>query len=171
MPFHLQEEAMKQMLRRAGRALTIAAAGMALLTQQAVAADHDDVMKTVNQWVDSLNRGDVATAIAACAEETSIVDEFAPFQWHGKDTCAHWAAGLAAFNQSIGLTDGVNKLRKPWRVDVEADSAYVVVPADFRYKLNGKPGAELGAIFTVALRREAAGWRIAGWAWSRPKGS
>ncbi|TWB44001.1 nuclear transport factor 2 family protein [Nitrospirillum pindoramense] len=162
---------MRQMLRRAGRALTVAVTGMVLLNQHAVAAERDDVMKTVNQWVDSLNQGDVATAIAACAEETSIVDEFAPFQWHGKGTCAQWAAALAAFNQSIGLTDGVNKLRKPWRVDIEAERAYVVVPADFHYKLNGKPGAEIGAIFTVALRREAAGWRISGWAWSRPKGA
>lgn len=162
---------MKQTFRRALRRIVIGFAGLILLDGTAIAAGRDEVMKTVNQWVDSLNRGDVANALAACAEETSIVDEFAPFQWHGKGTCAQWADGLAAFNRSIGLTDGVNTLRKPWRVDIEGDRAYVVVPADFRYKLNGKPGAEMGAIFTVALHKETAGWRITGWAWSRPKNS
>jgi hypothetical protein len=29
-------------------------------------------------------------------------------------------------------------------------------------------GAEIGALFTVALRKEQAGWLITGWVWSRP---
>lgn len=162
---------MNKTFKHAMGPLALLFGALVLPAGQAAAAEPDEVMKTVNQWVDSLNRGDTANAIAACAEETSIVDEFAPFQWQGRGTCAAWAAGLDAFNKSLGLTDGVNKLRKPLRVDVEGDHAYVVVPADFRYKLNGKPGAEIGALFTVALRKEAAGWRITGWAWSRPKDS
>jgi len=125
-------------------------------------------MKTVRQWVDGLNRGDTKAAIAACAEETAIVDEFPPYEWHGKGTCAKWASELAAFNKSIGLTDAVVTLKQARRVDVTGDHAYVVVPADFRFKENGKDGAEIGALFTVALHKGQAGWRIKGWAWSRP---
>lgn len=127
------------------------------------------VMHTVHHYVDSLNRGDNAGVIASCARESAIVDEFAPYEWHGADTCAHWLAALTAHNAAIGLTKGVNTLRKPRRVDVTGDRAYVVVPADFRYTLGGQQGAEIDSTFTVALRKEAAGWRITGWAWSRPE--
>lgn len=139
-----------------------------LTTAPAAASDQDDVMKTVRQWVDGLNSGDTKSALAACAEQAAIVDEFPPYQWHGEGTCSKWLTELQVFNKSIGLTDGVVTLKQARRVDVTGNHAYVVVPADFRYKEHGKNGAEIGALFTVALQKESAGWRIKGWAWSRP---
>ncbi|MEP7244933.1 MAG: hypothetical protein ABI885_14810 [Gammaproteobacteria bacterium] len=155
---------MKQMTLK----IALALAAAMLTAGPAAASEQDDVMKVVRQWMDSLNKGDTKSAIAACAEETSIVDEFPPHEWHGRGTCAKWVADLTAFNQSLGLTDGVTKIGKPKRVDVTADRAYVVVPTDYRFKENGKAGAEIGALFTVALHKGQAGWRITGWAWSRP---
>jgi hypothetical protein len=63
-----------------------------------------------------------------------------------------FSAGISARDSTIGT----------------ADRAYVVAPADFRFKENGKDGSDLGALFTVALQKGQAGWRITGWAWSRP---
>lgn len=134
----------------------------------AAASEQEDVMKVVRQWVDGLNKGDTKAAVAACAEQTAIVDEFPPYEWHGAGTCAKWATELQAFNRSIGLTDGVVTLNKPRRIDVTGDRAYVVAPTDFRFKENGNAGAEVGALFTVALYKGPTGWRITGWAWSRP---
>jgi ketosteroid isomerase-like protein len=151
--------------------LQLALAGLAvtLLTPRpAAASDQDDVMKTVHQWVDSLNKGDTKSAIAACAEQTSIVDEFPPHEWHGEGACAKWMTELEAYNHKLGLTNSIVTLRKPRRVDITADRAYVVAPADFHFKENGRDGTELGALFTVALQKSQAGWRITGWAWSRP---
>lgn len=152
------------------RTLTAALAlsAMMLTAGPAAASDQDDVMKVVRQWVDGLNKGDTKAAIAACAEQTAIVDEFPPYEWHGAGTCSKWVAELQAFNKSIGLTDGIVTLHQPRRVDVTKDRAYVVAPTDFRFKENGKDGAEIGALFTVALQKGQAGWRITGWAWSRP---
>jgi ketosteroid isomerase-like protein len=156
---------MKQTLLR----IALAGLGVALLgPHPAAATERDEVMKTVHQWVDSLNTGDTKTAIAACAEETSIVDEFPPHEFHGAGACARWVIALDAYNQSLGLTDSMVTLKKPRRVDITADRAYVVAPTDFHFKENGKPGTELGALFTVALHKSQAGWRITGWAWSRP---
>jgi ketosteroid isomerase-like protein len=135
---------------------------------QPAGSNEDDVMKTVRQWVDGLNKGNTDDAVAACARDATIVDEYPPYHWQGEGTCARWVTELTAYNKSIGLTDGINTLHKPRRVDITGDHAYVVVPADFRYKLNGKKGAEIGALFTVALQKQTEGWRITGWAWSRP---
>jgi hypothetical protein len=148
--------------------ILLAIAVTLLTAGPAAASEQGDVMKVVRQWVDSLNKGDTKTAIAACADQTSIVDEFPPHEWHGEGVCSKWVADLEVYNKKIGLTDGVVTLKKARRLDVAADRAYVVVPADFKFKENGKNGEEVGALFTVALQKGAAGWRITGWAWSRP---
>lgn len=141
---------------------TMLAAGPAAATEQ------DNVMKTVRQWMDSLNKGDIKTAVAACAEETAIVDEFPPFEWHGKGTCAKWAVELEAYNKQVGITFGVTESKPPRRVDISGNHAYAVIPVDYRFTQNGKDGAEIGALFTVALKKGQQGWRITGWSWSRP---
>ena len=48
-------------------------------------------------------------------------------------------------------------------INVTGDSAYVVVPASMTFKVQGKQVTQTGAIFTVALRKLAEGWRIAAW--------
>lgn len=52
-------------------------------------------------------------------------------------------------------------------MDITADRAYVVVPADYGYKQKGKAVKETGSLLTVALQKGAAGWRIAGWSWTK----
>ena len=53
------------------------------------------------------------------------------------------------------------------RRHVTGDSAYVVVPATMTFKVGGKQVTQSGAVFTVALRKLADGWRIAAWAWAK----
>ena len=124
-----------------------------------------EVLATVNQFVDGFNTGDVKKGLAACAPSASIVDEFPPHEWHGANACANWAAAYDANAKANGITDGWVKLGTPMHVDVDGDSAYVVVPATYTYKQHGKPVAETGSVFTVALKKTAAGWRITAWAW------
>src|SRR6185503_2780893 len=136
-----------------GLKIVVALAALTLAAGPAMASEQDAVMKTVMQWMDGLNKGDVNTALAACAEETAIVDEFPPYEWHGAGTCSKWAADLEAYNKQIGLTDGVTTAKQPRRVDVTGDRAYVVLPTDYRFTANGKKGTEIGALFTVALKK------------------
>src|SRR4029453_9202429 len=98
-------------------------------------AQTTDVMATVNQFVDSFNKGDAATAAAACADQTSILDEFPPHEWHGPGACSTWMKDYDADAKANGITDGVVTLGDPRHVDVAGDRAYVVVPADFAYKM------------------------------------
>ena len=53
--------------------------------------------------------------------------------------------------------------------NVAGDSAYVVVPATMTFKVHGKQVTQIGAMFTVALRKLAEGWHIAAWAWAKGK--
>ena len=38
------------------------------------------VLSPVHQFIDSLNKGDLTAAVAACAAETEIIDEFPPIR-------------------------------------------------------------------------------------------
>jgi len=58
-------------------------------------------------------------------------------------------------------------LGKPLHANVTGDAAYVVVPATMTFKLKGKQVTQSGALFTVALRKLPAGWRLASWAWAK----
>lgn len=123
-------------------------------------------MAAVNQFVDALNKGDLRAAAAACARPASVVDDFPPHEWQGSTACADWGAAFAAYNEQNGITNGVVRLGKPWHVDVTGDRAYVVVPASFAYRQHGKEVDESGSVFTLALRKMGAAWRIAGWSWA-----
>src|SRR5262245_61911433 len=116
--------------------------------------------------MDSLNKGDIKTAVAACADQTSIIDEFPPHEWHGPGACSKWVEDFDTDAKKNEITDGVVTLHTARHLNVTGDRAYVVVPADYAYKVKGKPVKQVGSIFTVALQKGPSGWRITAWAWS-----
>lgn len=131
------------------------------------ASERTEVMVPVHQFVDGFNKGDAKTALAACAEQTSIIDEFPPHEWHGAGACAAWANDFDADAKKNGITDGIVTLGNPRHVDVSGDRAYVVVPANYAFKKKGKRVKETGSTLTIALQKGTAGWRMTGWAWTK----
>ena len=149
------------------RRILIALALAVLAQGTTVAQDKTAVMAPVHQFVDAFNKGDTKTAVAACADQTSIIDEFPPHEWHGSGACAKWANDFDADAKKKGITDEVVTLGSPRHIDITGDRAYVVVPADYAYKQKGKSVKETGSILTVALQKSAAGWRMTGWSWAK----
>jgi hypothetical protein len=117
--------------------------------------------------VDGFNKGDTKTAVAACADQTSIIDEFPPHEWHGVGACSNWANDYDADTRKNGITDGSVTLGRPRHIDITGDRAYVVVPANYAYKMKGKLVKEIGSTLTVALQKGEAGWRITAWSWTK----
>jgi hypothetical protein len=138
-----------------------------LAAAPAAAEDKADVMTTVHQFIDGFNKGDVKTAVAACADQASIIDEFPPYEWHGAGACAQWAADFDADAKKNGITPGAVTLGKPRHLDVTGDRAYVVVPTEYAFKQRGKAVKEKGATLAVALQKGAAGWRMVAWTWAK----
>ena len=136
-------------------------------TAQTSGSAQTAVLATVNQFVDGFNKGDTKMALAACADQTSIIDDFPPHEWHGTGACAKWMSDFDADAKKNGDTDGMVKLLNPTHVDITGDHAYLVIPANFTFKQNGKPVTELGSIITLALQKNPAGWEITGWAWAK----
>jgi len=144
--------------------MALAIAFFAMTT--AAGSEKQDVMAVVQQWVDSLNNDDSKTMNAACADETSIIDDFPPHEWQGAGACARWKNDFDAFLKKTEVTGLMASILKPRHVDVTADRAYVVVPVNLSFEQKGKPFKEAGSIFTLVLRKGSVGWRITGWAWA-----
>ena len=130
-----------------------------------------DPVAAVQQYIDGLNKGDVTAMAAMCADPMSILDGMAPHVWHGSTACQDWYQDVLAEGEHAGAKGYEVTLGKPLHVNVTGDAAYVVVPATMRFNVQGKQVTQSGAVFTVALRKLPAGWRIASWAWAKGSAS
>ncbi|HEX9158748.1 MAG TPA: nuclear transport factor 2 family protein [Rhizomicrobium sp.] len=147
--------------------LLVAAAALTLpVANVAVAADREDVMATVKQYDDAFNKNDMKAWSALCTDNAIIIDDFAPHVWQGSDACGGWWKAFDASAKENAIANGMVTLGEAWHVTITGDRAYAVYPTRFTYRLKGKPVSERG-VWTLALQKVAAGWRITGWAWAQ----
>jgi len=130
------------------------------------------VMAPITTFMAAFNKGDMAGAAATHAAEADlvIVDEVAPYVWHGPQAFQNWAAALGAADAKAGNTDQKVVIAKATRVEMAGDAAYVVVPAVYTFKEKGVAMRE-SAQMTFTLKKAASGWLIHGWTWTGPKPS
>ncbi|MEO7275902.1 MAG: nuclear transport factor 2 family protein [Vicinamibacterales bacterium] len=130
------------------------------------------VMAPIQKFVDTFNKGDLAGAASthAAAADLVIVDELAPFAWHGVGAFTAWSAALDADAKKQGITEPSVKIGAPTRTEMSGDMAYVVVPVVYSFKLKGVAMTER-AQMTYVLKKGPSGWLIHGWTWTGPKPS
>jgi len=145
----------------------LAALGMAAsVASPVMASDSTDAVAVLHQWVTEFNKGDFQAAIALCAEEATIVDAFAPYEWRGRDACSKWVGDLQAVSKTEGYANFICGVGRPRHVELKGDRAYLVVPASLKYDVRGKPVKESGSVWTMALEKGRQGWRIVAWTWA-----
>ena len=125
-------------------------------------------MAAVNQFIHAINTGDRNELAKICADQTSIIDEFPPHEWHGPSACVQWMTDYETDAKKNGITDGHVTTGKPRHLEVTRDRAYVVIPSEYTYKHDGKTVKESGVLFTLALRKSEGAWHAVGWAWPKP---
>jgi ketosteroid isomerase-like protein len=129
--------------------------------------DTDDPMAAVRKYVDAFNRGDAAVMATTFAVPGSILDGMAPHIWQGPTATQDWYRDVLVEGKEHSASDYFITLGEPLHNNVTGGSAYVVVPATMTFKVRGEQVKQSGAVFTVALRKLAEGWRIAAWAWAK----
>lgn len=126
-----------------------------------------DPSAAVRRYVEAFNRGDLRAMAALCANPVHILDGMAPHVWHGLAATEDWYRDVLLKGEHAGAGDYHVTLGEPWHVDITGDAAYVVVPTTMTFKVHGQQVTQAGSVFTVALRKLAAEWRIAAWAWAK----
>ncbi len=130
-------------------------------------AQQSEVLAAVRHFVDGFNKGDLKVLSSSCADETSIIDEFPPHEWHGDGACKKWMNDYLANAKANGITDGLVTLGRPSHVDITGDRAYVVIPSNYTWKQKGVAMRENGSAFAFAMHKEKAAWRFTGWSWAK----
>ena len=126
-----------------------------------------DPMAAIGNYINAFNRGDGEGMAAMFTVPGSILDGMAPHVWQGPTATQDWYRDVLIEGEQHGASGYVVTLGEPLHNNITGDSAYVVVPASMTFKVQGKQVTQTGALFTVALRKLAEGWRIAAWAWSK----
>src|SRR5690348_6388556 len=104
---------------------------------------------------------------ATFAVPGAILDGMARHLWQGPTATQDWHRDVLIEGKQHGASDYFVNVGEPLHNNATGDSACVVVPATMTFKVGGKQVTQSGAVFTVALRKLAEGWRIAAWAWAR----
>ena len=149
---------------------TILWALVAIMTSTTRAeSDTSEAFATVRQYIDAFNKGDVKAMSTLFAVPGVILDGMAPHLWQGPTASQDWYRDVLTEGEHLGASGYFVTLGEPRYVNVTGDAAYVVVPATMTFQLKGRQVTQKGATFTVALRKQADGWRIAAWAWAKGK--
>jgi len=143
----------------------IGLAGLAL--PMPALAQNAAVEAPIEAFAAAFNKGDIPAARATHETMATITDEVAPFHWTGSGAFNGWLAALAADSAATGKTEESVTIAKPTREIVTGASAYVIVPAVYRFKQKGVAMSET-AQFTFVLHQEGTRWKIRGWTWTGP---
>lgn len=154
-------------MRAATVAIGIALAIAPCAPAPAVESDSDAVTAVVKEYLADMNQGAVDEFVRLCAPQTIIIDDFPPHTWQGPTACADWLNAFASFDTRKQITPRAVTIGKPWRVSVNGNNAYVVVPATYQYTEGGRQVTEADSVWTLALAKGPDGWRIKGWAWGQ----
>ena len=128
---------------------------------------NNEPIAAVRQYLDGFNKGDAKVMASTFANPGSILDGMAPHVWHGPTAAEDWYRDVLIEGKQHGASGYSVTVGEPLHNNVTGDSAYIVLPATMTFKLGDKQITQSGAIFTVALRKVAEGWRIAAWAWAK----
>ncbi len=126
-----------------------------------------DPMKAVLQYVEAFNNGDSAAMAANCADPMQILDGMSPHVWQGSTAAEDWWKDVRAEGDHLGASGYRIALGEPRHVDVSGDAAYVVAPATMTFDLRGTQVTQADSVYTVALRKVGADWRLTAWSWAK----
>lgn len=125
----------------------------------------DDATRFVTTIMDKFNAGDVNAWLSAQADDTSIVDEFAPHSWSGPGSPKRWLDAYGKDSQANGVTSPRVDYGKPLQAVSDGKSAYVVLPTTYRFTRKGIRMAEPSSM-TFVMSHDAGTWKITSWTFS-----
>jgi ketosteroid isomerase-like protein len=127
-----------------------------------------EVTNTVTDFVDAVNRGDQARAIAHLSNDVTIVEDLAPFRWHGPNAGPEWLLAMWQNAQRNGVSAVSMEVAPPTRIEVDDDTAYAIVPGVLTY-VTQESRLRSDGILTFSLRANEGQWLINAFAWTGPE--
>jgi len=126
------------------------------------------VLDHISSFVDAVNEGNSEVALAHLSPDVTVVEDLAPFRWHGINAGADWLRAMGDNAQRAGITAIAMELGIAMRVEIEDDSGYAVIPGLLIYETKSATLRSNG-LLTFSLSRMHEAWQINAFAWSGPE--
>lgn len=149
------------------KALVVLSCALFLAAAPMAHAGDAGVEATIRQFADAFNKGDMKAAKALHVAAPVIIDEVAPYIWRGPKAFDAWGADLGKAEAAEGKSGGKVTIGAPTRENIMGDHAYVIAPTTYTFQQKGQTMRETSQI-TLALEKQASGWKIASWTWTGP---
>jgi hypothetical protein len=148
-------------------ALMAANASQVAATQQSASgAPLAAVMQPITAVLNAANTGNFKLLHIQYAPNSTIADEFAPFEWTGANAQDRWFADFGKAAGELKMTQIKLVPGAPTYHYLAGTRAYVVVPATVSANIAGKPYTESGTL-AFTLRQRGAVWKISGQTWAK----
>jgi hypothetical protein len=133
-------------------------------------SQHDKVTEAITAMVDAVNRGEFGRAAAAFTAEPIIVEDIAPFRWHGPNAPSAWLAAMGDNASRLGVQSIVMDLGSAVNIVTSDNAAYAAFPG---HLILVRKDGELrsSGILTFVLAQRDNSWLIDTLVWSGPEPS
>jgi len=134
-------------------------AGSARSEDQAPKTD-PAILAAVDAAIAAINSGSATDAKAVfTAAPSSIVDDFPPFVWSGKDAVEAYTRDLKAILDKYEITAWRFQRHQPRYIAATDDRAWLVVPASFPFMMKGQTQSVSGDWIFVLAKVDGR-WRV-----------
>jgi ketosteroid isomerase-like protein len=129
-----------------------------------------EVTDSIADFVDAVNKGDQARAIAHFSDDVTIIEDLAPFRWDGPNAGPEWMLAMWENAQRNNVSAIMMKISPPTRIEIEGGAAYAVVPGLLTYE-GVESALRSDGLLTFSLKASGEQWLINGLTWSGPEAS
>lgn len=160
---------MRSSYRIAVLALAVAACAIAPASAAQQSADAQQLaalMKPITAVITAANTGNFKLLHAQYTASSTILDEFAPFEWTGANAQDRFFADFGKAVAELKMTETKLVAGPPKYSYAAGVHAYVVFPLTITAKIAGKPYSESGWL-TMTLRQSGGAWKISAQSWAK----
>lgn len=129
--------------------------------------DADAVSEAVARLVAAVNQGQFAEACASFTDDAVIVEDIAPYRWHGPGAAEAWLIAMGQNAQKLGVTAVAMDLEPALRIEVQEGRAYAVYPGVLSLEITTGSLTADGQL-TLTLVESSDAWLIQTLVWTGP---
>ncbi len=126
-----------------------------------------EIVDSIAEFVDAVNRGDRAAVLARLTDDVSIIEDLAPYRWQGSEAESQWLDAMAENARRNAITSISMNLRNATRVEVDGEHAYAIFQGVLTY--GGGSPRQADGLLTFAMVRQDDNWMIRAFAWTGPE--
>lgn len=132
-------------------------------------SQRDQVTQAITAMVDAVNRSDFGRAAAAFTAEPTIIEDIAPFRWHGPDAPSAWLAAMGDNAARLGVQSIAMDLGQPVNIVTSDNAAYAVFPGHLILATTQDGELRSRGTLTFVLAQRDNSWLIDTLVWSGPE--